>query len=107
MLHAHQENLKSLAFRTLNLNRPHIARNAADQNFPLEFTQIYDPPEQYLLHRESFAGRTLAYRKASVIRKERRIAVMKENWDAPNHGEVYADVLAYLDALSFLQLEEV
>ena len=53
------------------------------------------------------AGRTLAYRKASVIRKERRIAVMKENWDAPNHGGVYADVLAYLDALSFLQLEEV
>ena len=54
LLHAHQENLKSLAYRTLILNRPHIARNAADQNFPLQFTQVHDPPEQYLLHRESY-----------------------------------------------------
>ena len=42
LLHAHQENLKSLAYRTLILNRPHIARNAADQNFPLQFTQVHD-----------------------------------------------------------------
>ena len=47
-------NLKSLAYRTLLLNRPIIARNAADQIFPLQFTQIHDPPEPFLLHRQTF-----------------------------------------------------
>ena len=71
-------NLKSLAYRTLLLNRPIIARNAAHQ---------------------------MAYLKAAVTEKERRMAVMKDAWDAPNHGGVYYGVLAYLDELSFLQLD--
>ena len=50
------------------------------------------------------AGRTLANRRAYVDQKERRIAVMKNNWDAPNHGGVYEDVLAFLEEMSNLQL---
>ena len=52
-------------------------------------------------------GRAMAYRKAAVTEKERRIAVMRDTWDAPNHGGIYPDVLAYLDELSFLQLDGV